>query len=478
MYSLLSYERSCIENVNRLPGYTYYWVPITVTDLKFKEQGIYMNIRKILSAIFSVICVATLMFVAANSANAQGRYSARYSRSDVSNIVSRLEQSSDAFRRNFDRSMDNSNINGTQAEDRFNNIVRDFENSVDRLRREFDRNDSWWESRNNVEGMVRDSRPVNTMMTTLPFRRNIENQWNQLRNNINTLADTYDLPGLNGGGWNGGSGGGGGNAPNWAVGTFYGRNPQTGGTITLTISRNGSVTADFDGSQSYGTLNRNTLNMSGEIARVTQINNGLRTRGNDGQVIDYYRNNSGGGSGGGGGNVPSWAIGTFYGRNPQTGGTITLMIDGSGRVTADFQGSQSYGTLNGSNLNMSGDTARVTRLNNGLRTRGTDGATIDYFRNSSGGNDGGNDGGGNAPSWAVGTFYGRNPQTGGRITLTINRNGNVTVDFGGGNQSYGTIDENYLRVGNATSRVTRIRNGIRTTSTTDSQVIEYSTRPN
>src|SRR6187402_2644296 len=128
---------------------------------------------------------------------AQGRYANRYSKRDVSGIISRMETSSNAFRRDFDRAMDNSNLNGTAQEDRFNNIVADFENSVDRLRREFDRNATWWESRGQVENMIREARPVNSMMTSLAFRRNIERQWNTLRNDINTVADTFDLPGLN-----------------------------------------------------------------------------------------------------------------------------------------------------------------------------------------------------------------------------------------------------------------------------------------
>ncbi len=430
-----------------------------------------MNKKIFTSSPLSILWFALLAGTLTLETAAQGRYAARYSKRDVSGIITKLEQSSDTFRRDFDRAMDKSNLNGTPSEDRFNNLVRDFENSVDRLRREFDREDTWWQSRNQVESMIRDSRPVNTMMTTLPFRRNIERQWNQLRNDINTLADTYDLPGLNGGGWNGGGGGGGGNAPNWAVGTFYGRNPQTGGTITLTVNRNGSVTADFQGSQSYGTLNGNNLNIDGNTSRVSQISNGIRTRSSSGEVIDYYRSNSGGGSGGG--NVPSWAVGIFYGRNPQTGGTITLTINPDGNVSADFQGTQSYGILNRTNLNIDGNTANVSRINNGIRTRSTSGETIDYFRTNFGG------GGGNAPSWAVGTFYGRNPQTGGTITMIVSRNGDVSINFGGGSQTYGTLYNDMLRVDNATSRVTRIRNGIRTTSTIDGQVINYyANRPN
>lgn len=349
-----------------------------------------MRTRKVFSAIAAAVLMAMFVILTADAVSAQGRYANRYSRTNVSGIISRLETSSDEFSRDFARAMNSNNINRSQAE-RYNNIVRDFENSVDRLRRNFDSNDSWWQSRNEVQDMVRDARPVNTMMNTLPFRRNLERQWNRLRRDVNTVADTYDLPGLDGGGWTGGGGwgGGNGNAPNWAVGTFYGRDPYTGRDVTLTINQNGGVVVEVDGSPTYGTINGTSLFINGESARVSRLNNGIRTQGRDGLSITYTRTGSGpgggwGNPGGGFGNAPSWAVGTFYGRNPQ-GGIITLTINNNGSVTADFGGgSRSFGTLNGDVLTIDGATSRVTRRgNNGIRTTSTngDGYYIDYSRN-------------------------------------------------------------------------------------------------
>lgn len=342
-----------------------------------------MNTKKTLSTVFASTFIAMLLLVTASSAAAQGRFAARYSKRDVNSIVSRLEQSSDAFRRNFDRAMDNSNINGTQAEDRFNNIVEDFENSVDRLRREFDQGDSWWQSRSNVEAMVRDSRPVNVMMTTLPFRRNIENQWSQLRNNINTLADTYDLPGLNGGGWNGGGGGnsGGGNTgtpPNWARGTFYSTN---GSGTTLTINQNGTVSASVDNQTYYGTYYRNEITLNNDVSTLSRNGDGVRTYNrNTGQTTNYSRNNNGGGSGGGNSSSPpNWARGTFYSTN---GNNVQLTINASGSVTAIVDGQTFYGTYNQGSILLNNDSSTVSRNGNGIRTynRNT-GQTTNYRRN-------------------------------------------------------------------------------------------------
>lgn len=350
-----------------------------------------MNTRKVLSTITATIFMAAFVLIAAEASNGQGRYANRYSKRDVSGIIAQMETSSNQFRRDFDRAMDNSNLNGTAQETRFNNLVRDFENAVDRLRRQFDRNDTWWSSRSEVQNMIREASPVNTMMNTLPFRRNIERQWVSLRNSINTVADTYDLPGLNGGGWTGGGGGnnggggGQGNVPSWATGTFYGRNPETGGTITLNVQRAGRVTISFDGGDPvYASMNRTTLTNGQYVSRVSQIRNGIRTTDvNNGSYIDYYKTPvGGGGSGGGGGNVPSWATGTFYGRNPETGGTIALTVQRNGNVTISFDGGAPvYASMNGTTLRNGQYVSRVSQIRNGIRTTDVNnGSYIDYFR--------------------------------------------------------------------------------------------------
>ena len=356
-----------------------------------------MTKQKQISIFFSIFAISILTLVSASSVIAQGRYSARYSKRDVSSIITRLEQSSNRFSRAFALAMDRSSLNGTNAEDRFNANVRDYENSLDQLRREFDRRDSWWESRSNVQNVLREAQPVNRMMNTIAFRRQLERQWTNMRRDLNTLADTYDLPGLNGGGWMGGDwnpggggipGGGGGNVLSWAVGTFYGRNPNSGDTITMNVSPNGSVSIYFGvgGPPTYATLNNRTLRVGTTTSRISSLNNGFRTtRIDNGEIIDYYRNAPGSGGDwnpGGGGNVPSWALGTFYGRNPQSGGNITLEIDASGTVAIRFDNSApSYATLNGTMLNNQGTQSRVSRLPNGIRTTRVDnGEIINYYR--------------------------------------------------------------------------------------------------
>lgn len=339
----------------------------------------------------------------AGSVAAQGRYSNRYSNRDVANIIRDLEQSSNAFSVDFDREMDRSRINGTRDEDRFNGYVRNYENSLDRLRRNFDRNDSWWNVRGDVQDVMARAQPVNSMMNSIAFRRNLERQWNQMRRDLNRLADTYDLPGLDGG-WTGGGPnppvgeGPRGQVPSWAVGTFYGTNPQTGGIITLFVDANGLVTINFGTSIEYATIYRQQMDHDGIRSRIQRINNGIATiRTDNGERIEYYRSYSGPTypptyppiypptyrpGGGMQGQVPSWAVGSFWARNPQTGGRIDITISSNGNVTIDFgSGNFQYATVYRDQLNNSGVISRLERTRNGIATvRLDNGERIEYRR--------------------------------------------------------------------------------------------------
>ncbi len=269
-----------------------------------------------------------------------------------------------------------------------------------------------------------------------------------------------------------------GRIPNWAIGTFYGKNPQTGGTITLAISNNGSVIVTFEnGATNYANISGDRLTNNGAVSRVTRINNGIRTtRIDNGEAIDYFISRNGNGNGNSG-NVPDWAIGTFYARNPQTGGNIGLTIRTDGSVVIDFDGRTSYATIYNDRLTNNGVISRVTKIRNGIRTTRIDnGEVIDYYENGNTNGDGNDNRKGYVPSWALGTFYAQNPQTNGDITLTINADGTVEIDFDGNTTTYATIYKDQLTNNGVVSKVTRINNGIRTTRLDNGERIDYRRR--
>jgi hypothetical protein len=348
-----------------------------------------------LAAVFAAAVFSLAALAVPSASFAQGRYSTQYSKAQVGQIISNLESSSKKFKQDFDRAMDRSPYNGTRDEDRFNGYIKDFDKEVVELRREYNRKNNWWDIRDEVEDVIEEAGPVNNMMNTISFRRNLESQWNRLRNDINKLADTFDMRGINGGGWTGGPwnpgnpGGGNWNAvkpPSWAVGTFYGTAPN-GTRIVLSIQSSGQVTAQMNYTNiSRGVYTRgNMMVIDGNSSKVEKTRNGIRTvRTSNRETINYTKNNSGGGwdNGGAVGNPPSWAIGRFTGRNPQNGQQITLNIDRNGRVTVNMSGNVSYGVLNGNTFTLNGETSTLTRTRNGFTTVARrNGERITYSKN-------------------------------------------------------------------------------------------------
>ncbi len=142
----------------------------------------------------TVLCALAVLLIVAGDAAAQDRYRKKYNKKQVDNIIRQLESSSNDFRRDFDRALDRSRIDGTEREDNFNARVKRFENSLDTLRGEFNRRDDWWESRNNVQQMLEAAKPVSVMMSNRRLGGNLESQWRRMRRNVNKLAGTYNLP--------------------------------------------------------------------------------------------------------------------------------------------------------------------------------------------------------------------------------------------------------------------------------------------
>lgn len=279
----------------------------------------------------------------------------------------------------------------------------------------------------------------------------------------------------------------------WAVGTFIGRNPNTGNRIRLVIDQNGNVTARVERNTNYGTIKKDRMTINGETAKLKKTNNGFRTiNDSNGETIEYVRGNSGWNEGNndwndnnqGGGRVPDWAVGTFYGTNPNTGGGIQLTIESSGNVRVNMQGSYVSGSIYKETLTINGETSTVRKTSGGISTRNNrNGETIYYSRNgndnANNNNNGGWDNGqqmGKVPNWAVGTFYASNPQNGQTIELTIGSDGRATVNFGNGSYTRGTVYKETLTINGETATLQRTRSGLSTVKNSNGERIDYTKR--
>lgn len=333
-----------------------------------------MNIFKRLIAL-SVVSASAAFLLVDSASGQEGRWANRYTKADVSNIIRRLEESSDRFRNDFDRQVDNSQWNNTSTERQWENSVQNYENSVDSLRSHFDRSDSWWESRSRVQTVIQRAQPVNTIMVSVAFRRNLEQQWNRMRGDLNTLADTYDLAGIAGGGWTGGGGwGGSGGAnrpPSWAVGTWYW---NSGNARVLTIGNDGRISVNSSGNIQNGWYSNGTINIDYEQSTISRSGNNIRTYNRvTGEYSNYTKRGGGGGwnpgfpgnPGGGAQRPPSWLVGTWY----WNGGRDRIVtVSSNGQVTVNSRGSMQYGTYNNGVLIIEGERSPVSQSGSQMRT--------------------------------------------------------------------------------------------------------------
>jgi hypothetical protein len=144
-----------------------------------------------LAAPFAVLLLATGAQAQRESPRARG-----YTKAEVDAIIHRVESRSDEFRRLFDKALDNSRLDGTRREDELNAQAKRLRNSLDNLRREFDRNENYRDTRPQVSSTLDIAADINRTMRRRRLGGETERQWALLRDELNTLADVYELRGL------------------------------------------------------------------------------------------------------------------------------------------------------------------------------------------------------------------------------------------------------------------------------------------
>ena len=148
-----------------------------------------------LTAILSVIFVVLLFAGTSSAQNRRVRANA-YSRQYVEDLLERIEERSDAFANQLNKSLDRSGVDGSRAEDNIAERVSDLENSTDELRREYDHNDTRGENVAEARKIMRNATLVDRIMKRRTFSRQAENNWLRLRAELNTLAKIYSIPAI------------------------------------------------------------------------------------------------------------------------------------------------------------------------------------------------------------------------------------------------------------------------------------------
>lgn len=149
----------------------------------------------------------------------------------IRNLLTRIEQRTDSFKYQVDRSLDNGGLNDTRSEDYINQIVGNFEQAADRLRSDYTSNTNISIQVNEVlnRGVL-----IENFMRDYRFNSQAVSTWNLIKTDLNQLARYYNV------------------AWNWNGNNFPVNNTLTG-TYQLNTSRSDDVNTVID--RSLGNIN-------------------------------------------------------------------------------------------------------------------------------------------------------------------------------------------------------------------------------
>ena len=177
-----------------------------------------------------------------------------------------------------------------------------------------------------------------------------------------------------------GGGGGGGRderrVPRWLVGSFDGRSPSNRRRVTLTVMRDGAVSAVYDnGAREQGTYDNGRIrfNTSAEWD-VSRTGEGFRAA--SGRRSEVFSRTSAGGDyaddDGDGrdddGRVPRWMQGTFRGTTDTGESELVIRADGTATARSLTKNQSFQGTYSNGVLRFDWGTYEVTRVRDGIRT--------------------------------------------------------------------------------------------------------------
>lgn len=152
--------------------------------------------KRNLMNLFAILSVVMAVLVLTGVSNAQPRVARGkvYTKAEVKRIIDNVETRVDKFKKDFDKSLDNSRLNGTDREDYLNKRAKDLEKATDELSREFNKRDLWIENKDEVRKCLNIAQDINVAMKNRKLGGETETNWAAVRYELNTLAKIYNLP--------------------------------------------------------------------------------------------------------------------------------------------------------------------------------------------------------------------------------------------------------------------------------------------
>ena len=111
-------------------------------------------------------------------------------REDVKEMLKRLEEDTNNFKKSLDSALDSSPLDGSKAEDEVNDYVDKFRDASKRLSERYE--DRKYAAGDANEVLVR-ARRIDTFMRRHTLNTESQNDWQTVRNDLELLARTYSI---------------------------------------------------------------------------------------------------------------------------------------------------------------------------------------------------------------------------------------------------------------------------------------------
>lgn len=110
-------------------------------------------------------------------------------RREFEDLLNRIADKADRFRRSFDRALDNSKLEGRDREDKLNETVGEFRSQTRRVR---DRFKDGERVRDDIKQMLSDANRIDTIVRRIRLDRDAQNDWLSLRSDLDRLEGMFD----------------------------------------------------------------------------------------------------------------------------------------------------------------------------------------------------------------------------------------------------------------------------------------------
>ncbi len=109
---------------------------------------------------------------------------------DANNVIKRIENKADRFKRALDRDLDRSRIDGTNREDNINEFVSQFEQATNQLRSNYRDDDR---GSNAVREVLQRGKVIDNALSRMRGSTTAKREWNSLRGDLDQLARLYSV---------------------------------------------------------------------------------------------------------------------------------------------------------------------------------------------------------------------------------------------------------------------------------------------